>query len=142
MKSFYGDLRHHARLIEIITHRLGHALIARAEAAKIAVAEGADTVIDLAVLERGLVVAMRESDAAAAIHGDLERIGGAANQTIVQAGIAADRVDALYFTGGSTGLKPLADRIAAQFQNARVVRGNRFSSVVQGLGLHAQRIFS
>lgn len=142
MKSFYGDLRHHARLIEIITHRLGHALIARAETAKIAVAEGADTVIDLAVLERGLVVAMRESDAAAAIHGDLERIGNAANQTIVQAGIAADRVDALYFTGGSTGLKPLADRISAQFQNARVVRGNRFSSVVQGLGLHAQRIFS
>ena len=142
MKSFYGDLRHHARLMEIITHRLGHALIARAETAKIAVAEGGDTVIDLAVLERGLVVAMRESDAAAAIHGDLERIGGAANQTIVQAGIAADRVDALYFTGGSTGLKPLADRISAQFQNARVVRGNRFSSVVQGLGLHAQRIFS
>ena len=142
MKSFYGDLRHHARLMEIITHRLGHALIARAETAKIAVAEGGDTVIDLAVLERGLVVAMRESDAAAAIHGDLERIGGAANQTIVQAGIAADRVDALYFTGGSTGLKPLADRISAQFQNARVVRGNRFSSVVQGLGLHAQRIIS
>jgi len=142
MKSFYGDLRHHARLMEIITHRLGHALIARAESAKIAVAEGGDTVIDLGVLERDLVVAMQESDAVAAIHGDLERIGDAANQTLVQAGIAADRVDALYFTGGSTGLKPLTDRIATQFQNARVVRGNRFSSVAQGLGLHAQRIFS
>ena len=61
MKSFYGDLRHHARLMEIITHRLGHALIARAETAKIAVAEGADTVIDLAVLERGLAASPMRS---------------------------------------------------------------------------------
>ena len=55
--------------------------------------------------------------------------------------MARERVDALYFTGGSTGLKPLADRIAARFPHARVVRGNRFASVVQGLGVHAQRLF-
>jgi hypothetical chaperone protein len=48
----------------------------------------------------------------------------------------------LYFTGGSTGLRPLAQRIAARFPQALVVRGNRFSSVAQGLGIHAQRVFA
>ena len=142
MKSFYGNLRHHTRLMEVITHRLGHALIASAESAKIAVAEGGDTMIDLGLLERDLVIPMQESDAITAIQGDLGRISDAANQTLLQAGITRDDVDALYFTGGSTGLKPLADRIAAQFPNARVVRGNRFASVAQGLGLHALRVFS
>jgi hypothetical chaperone protein len=47
----------------------------------------------------------------------------------------------LYFTGGSTGLTPLVDRIAAEFPNARRVRGDRFASVAQGLGLHARAVY-
>ncbi len=142
MKSFYADLRQHARLMEVIRQRLGHALIARAEAAKIAVAAGGDASIDLGLLEAGLGVAIKESDAIASIGNDFERIAAAADDTLTQAGLARERVDALYFTGGSTGLKPLADCIAARFPTANVVRGNRFASVAQGLGLHAQRVFA
>ncbi|HOB96941.1 MAG TPA: heat-shock protein, partial [Aquabacterium sp.] len=46
----------------------------------------------------------------------------------------------LYFTGGSTGFKPLADRIAGRFPRAAAVRGDKFASVAQGLGLHARRL--
>ena len=77
----------------------------------------------------------------AAIDADLDRIAGAADETLAQAGLARDQVDALYFTGGSTGLKPLAERIAARLPAARVMRGDRFASVAQGLGLHARRVF-
>ncbi len=142
MKSFYADLQQHARLMDVIRQRLGHALIAHAEAAKIAVADGGDTRIDLGVLEAGLSVPMKASDAIASIGGDLERIAAAADDTLAQAGLARESIDALYFTGGSTGLKPLADCIAARFPTASVVRGNRFASVAQGLGLHAQRVFT
>jgi hypothetical chaperone protein len=48
----------------------------------------------------------------------------------------------LYFTGGSTGLAALSRRIAAAFPQARVVRGDRFASVAQGLGVHAARRFA
>ena len=51
------------------------------------------------------------------------------------------QIQALYFTGGSTGLTPLVDRIAACFANAQRVRGDRFASVAQGLGLHARAVF-
>ena len=141
MKTFYSDLRQHARLMAVAQQHLGHALIARAEAAKIAVAEGGSATIDLSLLEPGLALTMDEPEAIAAINTDLDRIAAAADQTLAQAGLARGRVDALYFTGGSTGLKPLAERIAARFPAARVVRGDRFASVAQGLGVHARRVF-
>ena len=72
---------------------------------------------------------------------DIERIVGAAGEAVRQAGLTPRQIDALYFTGGSTGLRLLASRIAAAFPAAQVVRGDRFASVATGLGLHAQRWF-
>jgi len=141
MKSFYSDLQHHARLMTVVTERLGHALIGQAEAAKIAVAEGGHTTLDLGLLQKGLQAALTETQAIEAVEADLKRIVAAADDTLIQAGVAREQVSALYFTGGSTGLKPLAQRIAARFPAARVVRGDRFASVAQGLGVHARRVF-
>ena len=141
MKTFYSDLQQHARLMTVVQQHLGHALIARAEAAKIAVAEGGTAHIDLSLLQPGLSLTLDEPNAVAAIDADLDRIASAADETLAQAGLAAGQVDALYFTGGSTGLKPLADRIAARLPAARVMRGDRFASVAQGLGVHARRVF-
>jgi hypothetical chaperone protein len=140
MKTFYADTRQHARLMAVVAQRLGHALIGQAEAAKIAVAEGGRTDIDLRALEAGLQASLDEGQAVAALDADIDRIVAAADETLAQAGLAADQVDALYFTGGSTGFKPLADRIAARFPQATAVRGDRFASVAQGLGHHARRL--
>jgi hypothetical chaperone protein len=141
MRSFYADLRHHRRLMTVLDERLGHALVARAEEAKIAVAEGGATSIALDLVESGLQVGLSEAQALQAIADDVERIVDAARATVGQAGLAPGRVDALYFTGGSTGLRLLAERIAAQFPAARAVRGDRFASVANGLALDAARRF-
>ena len=142
MKSFYAEARQHRRLMTLVAERLGHALIGQAEAAKIAVADGGHTTIDLGALEAGLQATLDDGQALAALDADIERIAAAADVTQAQAGVDRSRVDALYFTGGSTGLKPLAARIAARFPQARAMHGDRFASVAQGLGLHAQRLDS
>ena len=142
MKSFYAEARQHRRLMTLVAERLGHALIGQAEAAKIAVADGGHTTIDLGALEAGLQATLDDGQALAALDADIERIAAAADVTLAQAGVDRSRVDALYFTGGSTGLKPLAARIAARFPQARAMHGDRFASVAQGLGLHAQRLDS
>lgn len=142
MRGFYADTAHHDRLMTVVTERLGHELAARAEGAKIAIADGGDTQIDLSHVERRLGVALAEPQAVAAIDADIERIVETARRTAADAGLAPERIDALYFTGGSTGLRLLARRIAAAFPSARAVRGDRFASVATGLGLHAQRVFS
>jgi hypothetical chaperone protein len=141
MRSFYADPRLHARLMRVVTLRLGHALAAAAEDAKIAVAEGGATRIALDMIDAGLAVDLTEPMAADAIETDLQRIVDGAAETLRQSGLQPAQIDALYFTGGSTGLAPLTERIAALFPNAQAVRGDRFASVAQGLGVHARRVF-
>lgn len=141
MASFYGNPVHHQRLMRVVTQRLGHELAGRAEAAKIAVAQGGEHAIDLGLVERGLNLSLTEAQALAAIAGDLERIADAARETVRQAGIATRKIDALYFTGGSTGLRVLTDRLASAFPKARTVTGDRLASVATGLGLYARRVF-
>ena len=141
MRGFYANPAHYERLMVVVSERLGHELMARAEGAKIAVADGGATRIDLSHTERNLGAALTEQQAVAAIDVDIERIVDAARGAAAQAGLAPDQIDALYFTGGSTGLRLLANRIAAAFPAAQVARGDRFASVATGLGLHAQRWF-
>jgi len=142
MRSFYGNPRHFERLMIVIEERLGHELAARAEGAKIAVAEGGQTRIDLSHTEHKLGVDFSEDEAVQAIEADIERIVDAARITVAQAGLQPEQIDALYFTGGSTGLRLLASRIAAAFPTALTARGDRFASVATGLALHAQRWFA
>ena len=142
MKGWYDEPRHHARLMATVQQRLGHALAAAAEQAKIDVALHGQARIDLSVLEHGLGATLSQAQAAAAIEADLERIVQAASDTARIAGVAPQAVDVLYFTGGSTGLLPLVERIAAGFPAALPVRGDRLASVAQGLGLHARAVFA
>jgi hypothetical chaperone protein len=141
MRGFYAEALHHQRLMIVVTERLGHELAARAEQAKIDVANGGDTVIDLSHVERRLSVALSEPAALQALDADIGRIVDAARETAAQAGLTPQRIDALYFTGGSTGLRLLVQRISAAFPLARTVHGDRFASVASGLALHAQRRF-
>ena len=131
----------YARLMTVVEHHLGHDLLARAEAAKIAVAEGGATRIDLGPLEPGLASGLDEAGAVQALDGELQRIADAAGATLRAAGVRASQVDVLYFTGGSTGFGPLVQRIAAGVPAARVIHGDRHASVAQGLGVHAQRLY-
>jgi len=142
MKSWFNDLRQHARLMTVLEERLGHELAARAEGAKIAVSGGADTTVDLSHVEPGLVLSLSEKTAVDALRADLDRIVSTAHETVAMAGLRPEQIDALYFTGGSTGLRLLVDGMASGFPQAQRVTGDRFASVATGLGLHAQRLFA
>ena len=141
MRDWFADPAHHRRLMTVLDERLGHALAGAAEQAKIDVALEGRATIDLDSVERGLQLDLGGERAAAAIEADLQRIADAALTTVRLAGVMPDSVDVLYFTGGSTGLQPLVDRIAAPFGAAEQVRGDRYASVAQGLGLHAAVVF-
>lgn len=141
MASFYADAAQHRRLMRVVSERLGHELAGRAEAAKIAVAAGGTHAADLRLIEPGLRAEVNEAQAVEAIDADLERIVAAAQETARLAGLAPAQIDALYFTGGSTGLRLLTERLARAFPQARPVRGDRLASVASGLGLHAARHF-
>ena len=128
--------------MKVLDEHLGHVLVGLAEAAKIEVAEQGQAPIDLRLLDTTLRVTLNETTALQAIGDDLQRIAAAADETLNQAGVAREQVKTLYFTGGSTGLLPLAQAISSRFPAAQVVRGDRLASVAQGLGVHAKRLFA
>jgi hypothetical chaperone protein len=142
LRTLYAEPAHHARLMNVLRHRLGHALAGLAEDAKIAVSQGGATDVDLFEVERGLLVEVSESQVLAAIESELQKIVAAAHETVRLAGLGKREIDALYFTGGSTGFRMMAERLAQAFPDARPVHGDRLASVATGLALHARRRFA
>ena len=141
MRYFYADEIYHRRLMKVVTERLGHELAARAEAAKIAVAAGGETTIDLACIEAGLMPTFNEQQLVTVVDQEVQRIVAAARETVRLSGVAVERINTLYFTGGSTGLRLLSNALSECFPSARAVRGDRFASVATGLGIHASRLY-
>ncbi len=141
MRHLYVDTRQHDRLLRAVELRLGHALAARAEEAKIGVAAGGETMIDLELLEADLRLAFAHTELVEAGLEETRRIVTAARETVQAAGVTDKDVSALYFTGGSTGLSFLTEALAGAFPQARAVFGDRLASVATGLGIHAQRVF-
>jgi hypothetical chaperone protein len=141
MVSMYDDLVCFERLMKVVTKRLGHHLAALAEQTKIDVALHGSSVILLDAVEENLRAAFTDAQQADALEHKVARIIETANETVRRASAQADQVSAVYFTGGSTGLRFLTEQIAALFPNAKRVAGERFSSVATGLGIYAMRRF-
>ncbi|CAE6769258.1 Chaperone protein DnaK [Paraburkholderia aspalathi] len=141
MRHLFLQTKHHDRLMRVVDRRLGHALAAHAEEAKIGVAAGGETVIDLDEVEDDLRLAFDEAQLIKAGQDETLRIVQAARDTVQAAGVAPRDVNAIYFTGGSTGLAFLSGALAAAFPDAKAVFGDRLASVATGLGIHARRLF-
>ena len=141
MISMYDDLVCFERLMKVVTKRLGHHLAALAEQTKIDVALYGSSVIKLDAVEVNLNATFTDVQQAHALEHKVTRIVETARETVHRTNARPDQVSAVYFTGGSTGLKFLTERIAALFPNAKRVAGDRFSSVANGLGIYAMRKF-
>ncbi len=139
MKHFYADQKLHQRLISTVKQRLGHHLVARAEEAKIELSTQQQISIGLSEVEPELLVICEQASLSEALEPLLESIVLAAKETVRRAGLESSAIDALYFTGGSTGLSILTLALSQAFSSARSAHGDRFSSVATGLGIEAAR---
>lgn len=127
------------RLFGLIEQRAGHWLAMQVEESKIALSEQAARPIDLSRVEPGLVAELTRPLFENAIEPLLERIRASLTQLLADAGIAADQVDTLFFTGGSSGVPALRQSVAAMLPNARSVEGNTFGSIGSGLAIEAKK---
>ncbi|TRO42229.1 Hsp70 family protein [Pseudomonas sp. ALS1279] len=127
------------RLFGLIEQRAGHWLAMQVEESKIALSEQDARPIDLSRVEPGLVAELTRPLFENAIEPLLERIHASLSQLLADAGIAADQVDTLFFTGGSSGVPALRQSVAAMLPNARSVEGNTFGSIGSGLAIEAKK---
>lgn len=127
------------RLFGLIEQRAGHWLAMQVEESKISLSEQDARPIDLSRVEPGLVAELTRPLLENAIEPLLERIRASLTQLLADAGVSADQVDTLFFTGGSSGVPALRQSVAAMLPNARSVEGNTFGSIGSGLAIEAKK---
>ncbi|MFT4191278.1 MAG: Hsp70 family protein [Comamonas sp.] len=134
LRENYSDTRLHDRLMTVLRERLGHQVLHAVETAKIGVSSTqAAAAIDLRTIERDWQPALTPEALAQDLHGPLQAVGTSALECLRRAGLARERIDALYLTGGSSALKPLQQQLRQDFPGVPLVEGDFFGGVASGL---------
>ena len=128
-----------ARLITLIEQRAGHWLANEVEQAKIALSDQASTALVLDRIEPGLRRQLSREEFDAATSSLVGKIETTLAALVRNAGIAPERIDTIFFTGGASGVPHLRRRIAALLPQARPVEGDLFGSIGAGLAIEAAR---
>ncbi|MGX6570669.1 Molecular chaperone DnaK (HSP70) [Cupriavidus necator] len=129
------------RLVRLIRERAGHWLAIQVEAAKIALSDAGSTDVDLHRLEQGLTLTIMRDEFDASIDKLVVKTEQTVQKLLVEAGVDGAAVDTIFFTGGSSSVPLLRQRLAALLPQARCVEGDRFGSIGSGLALDAVRKF-
>jgi hypothetical chaperone protein len=130
----YSDVRLHERLMRVLREKHGHHIAHEVELAKIRCSmTGADTEVDLSIVEAALTAPL----GTAALHDHLgallERTVACARECVMRAGLRDDQLDAVYLTGGSSALRPFQQTLRAAFPSVPLIEGDLFGGVASGL---------
>ncbi|MCC2974464.1 Hsp70 family protein [Massilia sp. IC2-476] len=129
------------RLQKLIDERAGHWLAIQVEAAKIGLSASPAVEMDLDRLAPPETLVVTRETFEAAIGQLVDSVGATVLRLFSEAGVEPDAVDTVFFTGGSSGVSLLRERIAALLPRARKVEGDLFGSIGAGLALDALRKF-
>ncbi|WP_075791165.1 Hsp70 family protein [Massilia putida] len=129
------------RLQRLIDDRAGHWLAMRVEEAKIGLSDVPEVELDLDRIDPPEVLRVGRDLFTTSIGGLVDGVGATVQRLLDEAGIAPERVDTVFFTGGSSGVASLRERIAAIVPDARRVEGDLFGSIGAGLAIDAARKF-
>lgn len=130
-----------ALLLKLIAQRDGHWLAMQVEEGKIALSNQGAATLPLDRLGPHLQLALERASFDSAISHLVNNIENTVRGLLAQAGIAADEIDTVFFTGGSSGVPSLRQKIAQLMPSARRVEGDLFGSIGTGLALDAARRF-
>ena len=130
------------RLQSLVRERAGHWLALQVEAAKITLSSELSAYIDMGRINAGEHVTLQRSDFNRAIEGLVTSVERAVKRLLSDAGVTAAKIDTVFFTGGSSSVPLLRERVLALMPQARCVEGDVFGSIGAGLALDAQRKFA
>lgn len=129
------------RLQNLVRERAGHWLAMQVEAAKIALSDAPEAVMDLGRIAPGETLTLHRPDFDGAISELVGTVARTVTGLLRDAGVDGDDIDTVFFTGGSSGVPLLREQISALLPQARSVEGDRFGSIGAGLALDAVRKF-
>jgi hypothetical chaperone protein len=119
----------------------GHWLALQVEAAKISLSSQPVATLDLSRIGAGSEVTLARPMFDQAIDELVGRIGRTVQSLLQDAGLTADAVDTVFFTGGSSGVPLLRQHVGELLPAGRRVEGDLFGSIGAGLAIDAARKF-
>lgn len=129
------------RLLALIKQREGHWLAIKAEESKIALSAAESVTVNLERLSPPQSLTLQRTLFNQAITHLVGQVEQAVSSLLRQAAVPAESVDTIFFTGGSSGIPLLREKIAASVPTAKRVEGDLFGSIGTGLALDAKRKF-
>lgn len=127
------------RLIHVLEKRAGHHILNSVEIAKQKLSEVAEHPVDLSFIENDLAISISRDTLNTVISRELEKIMNKIKETVNVAGITFSDIDAIFYTGGSTKIPLVREKINALFPKAEIIQGDAFGSVGLGLTIDAQK---
>ena len=130
------------RLQNLVRERAGHWLAMQVERAKIELSDAPVAQIDIGRIAAGETATLHRAGLELAIEGLVMSVEQTVARLLKDAGVTAAAIDTVFFTGGSSGVPLLRQRVLALTPQARCVEGDRFGSIGAGLALDARRKFA
>jgi len=128
-------------LLKLVKERAGHWLALQVEKTKIDLSDAPSTQIGLERIDRDRILDVTRGDLDRAVSPLINQVETTVARLLRDAGVPLDTVDTLFFTGGSSRVPLLRERISALIPEARSVEGDLFGSIGTGLALDAARKF-
>jgi len=145
LQDVYREVRERdkfARLLDLVEQRAGHWLALQVEAAKIGLSAEEAVTLELERLRPPGTLHLQRADFDASIDHLVLSVEQTVGGLLADAGVRAEDIDSVFFTGGSSGVHLLRRRIAALVPQAKQVEGDLFGSIGTGLALDAARKFA
>lgn len=137
-----------ACFLQLIEQRDGHWLALKAEEAKIRLSDAEMVQLELERLHsredrsRQHSLSLDRTQLDAAIAPLFSQLNQTIANAIHNAGVAASRIDTVFFTGGASGVRGLRRDLQQLLPNAKLVQGDVFGSIGAGLAWDATRRFA
>lgn len=127
-----------ARLVTVLEEELGHEIAFAVERAKIgANGAGRQGRIDMGLVEKGLTRAISAEEMDLDLRQNRSDLRDAARETLRLAGVAPDRIGRVILVGGSSLMGFVATEMQDLCPQAKILRSEAFTAVVDGLALAA-----
>ncbi len=127
------------KYVSLIKNGQGHYMLFAVEKTKIALSKQNQTTMDLSEIEKEFYLPVTKEDFLNATEKPREKIISKAAETIKNAGINADKIQNIIFTGGTSLIPQISKDIQALCPNAQVRKISTYASVGSGLALEALR---
>ena len=124
-------------LIELVDHDLGYRLYQAIESVKYSLSEQAHSQFDFSEATIAIERTVARSDFEQWIAPEIGAITACVDRLLATCNVAAGNVDAIFMTGGSSFVPAIRGIFDNKFPHAAVRAGQEFTSVAEGLALHA-----